>query len=375
MHRGPQERTAKVRSGLRSSKPAQEGYGRGALQALVSARETEYGKKASKVLGRVETEDNKQKSQIAVVFREDDVSMTCRGGRHHVLTVEIETHLEQERFDKASTSVIDWETELLTSSLHCWLFNTMSRKVGPMENHRPDMYASLRNAMASVKEAVVRLTEVVEDPLLAEATHIRLSSIQSSLEEAPKVLSRVQNSWSNNFKAKLEYEATAEKAMEVASTLVDMNVATLGNNLEDAYTVVYDTIRPRLSARGLVAEDWKVLRRIFAGCETEVNLEDLEINFVNKNPRYRGTGKRKRDPKVAVDTVVIPGLVAGLPDGFAENLEVQAVVKSRFETCASAIEADFVAAGLGHLDTTQVNSIMVGSVMQQYASDEPFGSM
>jgi hypothetical protein len=72
--------------------------------------------------------------------------------------------------------------------------------------------------------------------------------------------------------------------------------------------------------------------------------------------------------------VFIPGLIATLPNGFVTSPALQKAVHQYFHACLTAIEAEFKQAGLGCLAHTQLDSIIRGSVMQQYVSEKPFGA-
>ena len=55
------------------------------------------------------------------------------------------------------------------------------------------------------------------------------------------------------------------------------------------------------------------------------------------------------------------------------NLELQEAVKCCFIEYTTAVQADFTEAGLGDLDQSQIDSVMVGSMVQQYFGKGNFG--
>jgi hypothetical protein len=130
-----------------------------------------------------------------------------------------------------------------------------------------------------------------------------------------------------------------------------------------------------VTCKGLNPGDIFVLKKVFAGCGAEdVTIEEMEADFLEANPSYAGGAQERKEGAKPVESVFIPGLIATLPDGFAANPALQRAVQQHFRTCLAAIEAEFTQAGLGCLAHTQLNSILMGSVMQQYVSEKPFGA-
>ena len=76
---------------------------------------------------------------------------------------------------------------------------------------------------------------------------------------------------------------------------------------------------------------------------------------------------------MAADKAILSGLAANLLAKYSNNCELQESVKHRFVEYAEGVQADFTSAGLEELDRSQVDSILVGSMMHQYFGKGMFG--
>ena len=195
-----------------------------------------------------------------------------------------------------------------------------------------------------------------------------------ALTQLHPLITDMKNSWSNNFKAKVSVQHQAGAATEIASDLMDVSLMLHGLTTEDAYANLYKVIRPRLSCRRLAKEHMDVLAKIFGDFSgTGLTMASLEHGFLEKHPEYAHGTKRKRGPKVATDKVLVSGLIANLPDEYSNNRDLQESVKRRFTEYTQAVQEDFAAAGVEELEPSQMDSIMVGSMLHQYFGKGTFG--
>ena len=162
--------------------------------------------------------------------------------------------------------------------------------------------------------------------------------------------------------------------VDVATSLADMVVVLHGGNFTAAYTTMYNVICPHVSCGLLKTKDCKVLKKICGNFNNEeLTLDILEDAFLEENPRYAHGLKRKQDAQVPVDKVLIPLLVAALPEEITWDKELQLTVHNCFMALMEALEQDFTGARLVELCSTQLDSVMVGSMIHQYYSKKKFG--
>ena len=137
---------------------------------------------------------------------------------------------------------------------------------------------------------------------------------------------------------------------------------------------MYKLICPRISPHGLKKEDIEVLKRVFRKFGgTGLKLKAMEADFLRENPAYAQGCKRKHNAKEAPLKVMSTGLLANMPDGFAENAELQEKIRTRFADFVATVKGDFAAAGIEDLTNDQVDSLMVGHMVHQYGAKGPFG--
>ena len=227
--------------------------------------------------------------------------------------------------------------------------------------------STLRTA---VFDLIDTMRETDPDPKLRAGTAETVMAVADILP----LMTTMKNSWSNNFNAKTAWKHKTAVAAEIASQLMDGILVLHGVATEDAYTNMYDLIRPRVSRRWLSKGDKEVMRKIFGQFSgTGLNLEQLEADFLVKHPEYANGTKRKRDPKAQAAKVVIQGLTDNLPEGYVADKALQEQVYGRFTAFMEAIKEEFEEAGLGELEGCQVNSVLVGSLVHQYFAKGKFG--
>ena len=184
----------------------------------------------------------------------------------------------------------------------------------------------------------------------------------------------MKNLWSNNFKANLSLKQKTHTVTDVATKLLEVVLMLHGLSTNDVYTNVYKLICPWISFKRLAKEDMNILTKIFGGFNgTRVKLEKLKHGFLEKHPEYAFGTKRKCDPKVLTEAVVIGELMDNLPAEYGENPELQEGMKRCFIEYTNGVQADFTAAGLGELDQSQIDSVMVGSMVNEYFGNGKFG--
>ena len=147
-----------------------------------------------------------------------------------------------------------------------------------------------------------------------------------------------------------------------------------GGNFSDAYTTVYNIICPRVTPGLLGVRDREVLTKIFGDFKgKDLTLDIMEETFLESHPGYAHGCKRKCDARVLAQVLLIPALMAALPEGFATSTELQEKVHTRFTAFMEVLEKDFTDAGVVDLCSTQLDCVVVGSMVHQYYSRKKFG--
>ena len=185
----------------------------------------------------------------------------------------------------------------------------------------------------------------------------------------------LQRSCISNMHAKTISKAERTVQAELSHRLVEMVMVLLGCDLEVAYKTVYKSLRPIMGLRMLSNEDVGILRKLFRDFKGEdLSVEALEAEFLEEKPHYNYQGaKRKRENREPAEKLILAELVASLPAGFAGEEELRVAVDKVVAECRKGIDDIFLGSGHGWLGYTQVDSILVGSVMAQYTSKEKFG--
>ena len=185
----------------------------------------------------------------------------------------------------------------------------------------------------------------------------------------------LQRSCTSNVNAKIAGKAERTIQSEVSNRLVEMVMVLLGCDLEVAYKTVYKSLRPIMGLCKLTNENTAILRKLFGDFKGEdLSIESLEAEFLVGKPHYNYQGtKRKRENREPAEKIILAELVASLPPGFAGEEELRIAVDKVIAECRKSIDDVFLKAGHGWLGYTQVDSILVGSVMAQYAPQERFG--
>ena len=188
------------------------------------------------------------------------------------------------------------------------------------------------------------------------------------------VMMNMKNSWSNNFRAKVAWKHKYDVAAKVATLLMDGVMVLHGVARKEAVTNMYQLVRPRVSRRWLSEGDKEVVQKIFGHFSgVGIKVEELEADFLAKNPEYAQGTKHKRDAKEDTATVIVKGLTDNIPAGFVANKELQARVHDRFVAFTTAIKEEVAEARMGEINGFQVDSIVVGSLVHQYFGKETFG--
>jgi hypothetical protein len=245
----------------------------------------------------------------------------------------------------------------------------MDRRQGTLQTWRPQWHALLHGAWDKILDSAAELTTAVfRQPVVA---YMHAVEIQEAVKDLCPVMSTLQNSWSNNFVAKLGYKRKAEVALEISTRLVEAVVVLHGTDTEAAYTSAYEMVRPRIRHGKLTKEDGLVLRKVFQKLDKEdLTLEQLEANFLAQNPTYSATERQKREPIVPVERTAIARLLGTLPDGVTADEEVQEQVRKRFKACVEKIGEDVAEAGHGDLTSMQLDSLVMVGVLHQYYEKE-----
>ena len=200
---------------------------------------------------------------------------------------------------------------------------TMASREGPFAVNNPDWQQTCVAVRLNVRDGIARVVDTVWGDSLAM---MRLYALQLVHSAAALVdlTSTVKNSWSNLFNANQASKRKVNVAVDVAASLADAVVVLHGGNFLDAYTTVYNIIRPRVTPGLLGVGDREVLTKIFGDFKgKELTLDMMEEAFLESHPGYAHGCKRKHDARVLVQVLLIPALMAALPEEFTTSAELQ----------------------------------------------------
>jgi hypothetical protein len=195
-------------------------------------------------------------------------------------------------------------------------------------------------------------------------------------------LAHAGEAWTETLDVSEQRRLSVETLHLVASTLVRVGLFTGGTDLGTAYQLLYASVRPHVAGGGLDSRTGELMVRVFGGCVSEdLTVRGLEADYLRANPIEVDSDDDAVEDAVPsfvaipdpVEAVYLPGLVATLPGGFAGNAALQREVFGHIVACRVAIERSFETAGLGHLASTQIDSIFAGTTMQQYVGEKLFG--